>query len=88
MPLQSPILAGNPRLERAHAGGPSVKPGPPHDDVVAVMRIQRALVALGFSLPRSFPTISNGDPDGVYGSETRDALVAFQQRAFPGASSE
>jgi hypothetical protein len=88
MPLQSSILAGNPRLEQAHAGGPSVKPGPPHDDVDAVMRIQRALAALGFSLPRSFPNGRNAAPDGVYGSETREAVVAFQKRAFPNSFSE
>ena len=88
MPLQSSILAGNARLEQAHAGGPSVKPGPPHDDVDAVMRIQRALVALGFSLPRSFPNRPNADPDGIYGSETREAVVAFQKRVFPNSFSE
>jgi peptidoglycan hydrolase-like protein with peptidoglycan-binding domain len=88
MPLQSSILAGNARLEQAHAGGPSVKPGPPHDDVDAVRRIQRALVALGFSLPLSFPNGPNADPDGIYGSETRQAVVAFQKRAFPNSFSE
>src|SRR5262245_7432485 len=88
MPLQSAILAGNPRLEQAHAGGPSVKPGPRHDDVDAVRRIQRALVALGFSLPLSFPDGPGGDPDGIYGSETRNAVVGFQKRVFPNAFSE
>jgi putative peptidoglycan binding protein len=88
MPLRSAILAGNPRLEQAHAGGPSVKPGPPHDDVDAVMRIQRALAALGFALPRSFPNGPHADPDGIYGSETREAVVGFQKRAFPNAFSE
>ena len=89
MPLRSTILSGNPRLEQAaHAGGPSVKPGPPHDDVDAVMRIQRALVALGFALPLSFPNGPDADPDGIYGSETRQAVVAFQKRVFPNAFSE
>jgi hypothetical protein len=82
MPLRSAILSGNPRLEQAAAGGPSVKPAPPADDSDAVRRIQRALVALGHPLPVSF---ANGPdkPDGKFGEETRKAVVAFQRKAFP-----
>jgi hypothetical protein len=84
MPLQSKILSGNARLEQAAAGGPSVKPAPPRDDADAVRRIQKALVALGVStMPISFPGGPGSEPDGVYGQETMDAVIAFQKRVFP-----
>ena len=86
MPLQSKILSGNggnARLEEAAAGGRSIRPAPPHDDVDAVQRIQRALVALDHKLPRSFPKGESGDPDGRYGTETMNAVIAFQKKAFP-----
>jgi peptidoglycan hydrolase-like protein with peptidoglycan-binding domain len=88
MPLQSGILAGNPRLESAFNGGPSVKQQPPADDPSAVRCIQRALVALGFLLPNSFPDGPNGAPDGVFGHETFNAVQAYQRREFPNQFSE
>lgn len=83
MALQSAILAGNARLEQVLNGAPSVKKRPPADDIDAVRRIQKALVALGFALPRSFPNGPNNDPDGVFGDETFTAVQKFQQRVFP-----
>jgi peptidoglycan hydrolase-like protein with peptidoglycan-binding domain len=85
MPLQSAILAGNPRLEQAATTGPSVKQGPPHDDPSAVAAIQRALVALGFPLPRSF---AGGQADGIFGPETFRAVYSFQRQEFPSSPSE
>jgi hypothetical protein len=85
MPLQSEILRGNARLDNAAAGGPSVKKGPPHDDPGAVKKIQRALVELGHPLPVSF---SSGEPDGIFGNETFNAVIAFQKKAFPGQWAE
>uniref|UniRef100_UPI003593EFCB peptidoglycan-binding domain-containing protein n=1 Tax=Desulfococcus sp. TaxID=2025834 RepID=UPI003593EFCB len=83
MPFKSSILAGSPRLDQAAAGGPAVKPAPPPDNPDAVRRIQKALVALGFPLPLSFPNGPNPDPDGKYGQETFTAVIAFQRKAFP-----
>ncbi len=85
MPLQSAILAGNPRLEQAATTGPSVKQGPPHDDPSAVAAIQRALVALGFPLPQSFV---GGQADGIFGPETFRAVYSFQRQEFPGSPNE
>jgi peptidoglycan hydrolase-like protein with peptidoglycan-binding domain len=79
MSLQSSILAGNARLEQAANGPPSVKRRPPDDDSDAVRRIQRALVALGFPLPKSVPNGPSGDPDGVFGDETLNAVYGFQK---------
>src|SRR5262245_2712651 len=81
--LTSAILAGNARLDSAAAGGPSVKKAPPADDPEAVRRIQKALVALGFSMPRSFPAGPANEPDGKFGDETFQAVQGFQRREFP-----
>jgi hypothetical protein len=83
MPLTSLILAGNARLDQAAAGGPSVKVAPPPDDPDAVRRIQRALLALGFPMPISFPAGPNNDPDGKFGHETFQTVIAFQRKVFP-----
>jgi peptidoglycan hydrolase-like protein with peptidoglycan-binding domain len=88
MPFQSAILQGSSRLDTALAGGPSVKVAPPADDPDAVRRIQKALAALGYSLPISFSKGVGGEPDGKFGLETYNAVVAFQQRAFPGQPKE
>jgi peptidoglycan hydrolase-like protein with peptidoglycan-binding domain len=81
--LKSAIMAGNARLDAAAAGGPSVKKSPPADDPEAVRRIQKALAALGFSMPRSFPAGPAGEPDGKYGNETYQTVISFQRREFP-----
>jgi peptidoglycan hydrolase-like protein with peptidoglycan-binding domain len=83
MALRSAILAGNTRLESAASGGPSIKQAPPEDDADAVRRIQKALVALGFSMPLSFPSGLASEPDGKFGTETYHAVLAFQKREFP-----
>lgn len=84
MPLFSVLLSGSARLESAAAGGPSVKKRPPDDEPDAVRRIQRALVELGFPLPKSFPDAAAGEPDGLFGPETFNAVYGFQKREFPG----
>jgi peptidoglycan hydrolase-like protein with peptidoglycan-binding domain len=81
--LRSPILAGNARLDSAAAGGPSVKKAPPADDPDAVRGIQKALAALGFSMPLSFPSGPASEPDGKYGDETYRTVIAFQKKQFP-----
>jgi peptidoglycan hydrolase-like protein with peptidoglycan-binding domain len=86
--LQSSLLSGNARLEAAAAGGPSVKKAPPADEPDAVRRIQKALAALEFSLPRSFPEGPEKEPDGKFGDETHQAVIAFQKKAFPNQASE
>ena len=81
MALQSAILSGNPRLEAVSNGAPSVKKQPPADDPEAVKAIQRALVELGHPLPISY---QSGGPDGIFGNETYNAVIAFQKKVFPG----
>ena len=88
MALMSPPLAGSARLEQAAAGGTSVKKGPPHDDPDAVGRIQRALLKLGASMPKSFPAGPTGEPDGIFGSETYGCVMDFQKREFAGQYSQ
>ncbi|MDW6024478.1 peptidoglycan-binding domain-containing protein [Mesorhizobium sp. BAC0120] len=88
MAFESPTLQGSPRLDRAAAGGGSVKLGPPHDDPEAVRRIQRGLNKLGYQMPRSFPKGDGQEPDGVYGEETRQTVLDFQKRKFPSDPSQ
>ena len=85
MALQSEILRGNQRLDNAADGGPSIKKRPPDEDPDAVGKIQRALVELGHPLPVSF---SSGGPDGIFGNETFNAVVAYQKKVFPGQWAE
>src|SRR5690606_23970972 len=80
MPLFSVLLSDSARLESAAAGGPSVKKRPPDDEPDAVRRIQRALVELGFPLPKSFPDGPAAEPDGLFGPETFNAVYGFQKR--------
>jgi hypothetical protein len=88
MPLESKILSGNPRLDDAAGGGPSIKPAPPADDVDAVRRIQKALLELKFPLPLSFPDGPTKEPDGQFGHETYTQVIEFQKKAFPTDPSE
>lgn len=83
MMLKSDILSGSARLELAASGGSSVKMKPPLDEPDAVKRIQKGLVALGFRMPLSFTNGPNGEPDGIFGNETYQTVVAFQRREFP-----
>ena len=86
--LKSTLLSGNQRLEQASNGPPSIRKRPPDDDADAVRRIQKALVKLGFNLPKSFKSGPNAEPDGLYGPETEKAVRDFQKKAFPGKMSE
>ncbi len=85
--LKSADLKGSTRLQEAANGlpAPSVRKRPPDDEPGAVRAIQRALVKLGFKLPKSYPNGPDGQPDGLYGSETERTVRSFQQQAFPGA---
>lgn len=84
MILQSTILKGNPRLDQVAAGGQPVRPAPPHDDAGAVSRIQKALrVLLKISMDKSFTKGPTEEPDGKYGEETFQAVIAFQKKVFP-----
>ncbi|BDC48590.1 hypothetical protein F183_A09060 [Bryobacterales bacterium F-183] len=83
MHLRSAQLSGCRRLEDVSAGGRVLQLPSTPDDFEAVQRIQRALVTLGHALPRSFPNGPNSEPDGKFGTETRQAVIAFQKRAFP-----
>ena len=83
MTLKSNILSGSARLESAASGGPPVRMKPPLDEPDAVKRIQRGLVALGFSMPLSFPDGASGEPDGIFGNETYETVLALQRREFP-----
>ena len=85
MPLQSPLLSGNPVLDRVLRGANVLFAGSASNDPVAVQLIQRALTGLGLSMPVSFRT---GGPDGRFGQETADAVIAFQKIAFPGQPRE
>jgi hypothetical protein len=81
--LKSNILSGSARLESAASGGPPVRMEPPLDEPDAVKRIQKGLVALGFPMPLSFPNGPSGEPDGIFGNETYQTVVALQRREFP-----
>ena len=56
---------------------------PPADEPDAVKRIQKGLVALGFRMPVSIPNGPTGEPDGIFGHETYQTVIAFQRREFP-----
>jgi hypothetical protein len=83
MALASPLFTGCDRIDQVMAGGRPIKAGFPLDDPDAVGRIQSALSRLVGPMPRSFPARLGGQPDGVYGDETRGAVIKFQRRAFP-----
>jgi hypothetical protein len=80
MPLQSQILSGNALLESVARGASLLYAGSPANDRAAVQVLQRALAMLGFPLPVSF---RSGVPDGRFGQETANAVVAFQKKVFP-----
>jgi hypothetical protein len=85
MPLKSPYLAGDVRLEQAAAGGPSIKPLPVHEPLETVQRIQLALRRLTYVFFHSF----EGDqPDGLFGPDTKRTAVHFQRAVFIGRPTE
>jgi peptidoglycan hydrolase-like protein with peptidoglycan-binding domain len=81
MALQSPLLLVAPSLSKVLDGAPSLKPG--SQDAAAVRALQCALHALGAAMPRSFPNGYEKPPDGKYGDETYQAVIAFQKALFP-----
>ncbi|WP_425616945.1 peptidoglycan-binding protein [Anatilimnocola sp. NA78] len=84
MSLNNPLLSGSNRLRQVSDGAPSVKAAPPHDDTDAVRRIQKALRILTRNpMPQSFVNGPNNEPDGKFGQETLNLVIAFQKQAFP-----
>ena len=75
MPLNSPQLAGSPRLQKAVKNAPPIGYGESNEGVAAM---QLGLVEVGFSMPIS---TRNGTkpPDGIYGKETGETLKRFQR---------
>jgi hypothetical protein len=74
-PLRSPRFAGEPILEQCLAGTHRMLTP---ESGRAVMKVQAALIDLGFSLPMF-------GADGAFGGETGDAVTAFKtgQEIFP-----
>jgi peptidoglycan hydrolase-like protein with peptidoglycan-binding domain len=73
-PLTSARFSGNSRLRAAANNAPTLKKGASGE---AVRIIQQALIDQGIALPKS--TKKYGTPDGVFGSETKIAVINFQQ---------
>ena len=74
MPLMSPLLASNPRLQKASNNQPPMASG---ESNPGVRVLQLALIRIGYSMPIS---TANGKspPDGVFGKETLKVVRAFQ----------
>jgi peptidoglycan hydrolase-like protein with peptidoglycan-binding domain len=76
MPLRCRLFADSPRVQAAALNNPTLKMGEKGD---AVVRLQSALLAVGFRLP--ITTCDNTrPPDGIFGDETRTAVGKFQLR--------
>jgi len=73
--LLSPPLRGNARLQQA-ANNPKTPIAWPETSP-AVAKLQSALIQLGYTLPSS--TRKRGEPDGIFGPETKAALKRFQE---------
>lgn len=71
--LQSDALRNDARVQQAYDNEPAMRQGE-HSE--GVKTLQRALRELGYPLPISFA--KTGDADGIFGNETRTALVKFQ----------
>ena len=69
--LTSPGLSGDPKLEEIFDEQGSLRPPAKGPEVI---KVQEALLALGFALPKF-------GADGDYGSETRQAVREFQTKA-------
>jgi Putative peptidoglycan binding domain len=81
MPLSSSFFVGSVRLEGVLAGSEQpVRPSLVKDTGDTVERIQKALVHLKYLDATKFKT---GGPDGYYGDDTRNAVIAFQKTIFP-----
>jgi len=73
MALKSAAFRGNQRLERAALNNPPLAQG---EKGHGVALLQAALITLKFHLPVS--TRKHGAPDGIFGPETKNAVMAFQ----------
>ena len=73
MALSSARLSRNKDLQAAAENRPPLEVGS-NGDAVAIL--QRALIDLGFSMPKS---TQSGSPDGIYGGETQATVQAFQR---------
>lgn len=75
MAITSPRFIGNKRLERAAENRPPIAKG--EKNRVAVAILQKALVDLGYRMPRS--TKLGGAMDGIFGIETFQTVRKFQR---------
>ena len=73
--LTSPWFSWNDALVAASKNAPPIRKG---YIGYPVRILQQALIHLGLPMPRS--TSKFGSPDGVYGSETRTKVIAFQKK--------
>ena len=71
--LQSEALKNDARLQQAFDNAPLLQRG---ETSPGVKTLQRALRDLGYPLPISFA--KTGDADGIFGGETRAAILKFQ----------
>lgn len=75
MRLTSPRFNWNARLQMTADNNPPMSIGAAG---LYVRHVQRALIDLGHPLPKS--TAIHGSPDGLFGSETKNAVIDFQKR--------
>jgi hypothetical protein len=73
--LKYPPFAASAAIEAASRSRPPLQVGSRGPGVAI---LQGALIDLGYKLPRTLRSL--GRPDGIYGKETSDAVVAFQSR--------
>lgn len=76
MPLTYPPFAAVDAIQKASRNLPPLRPG---DKGSAVAMVQSGLIDLNYKLPSS--TRKTGFPDGIYGAETKQALIRFQTDA-------
>ncbi len=72
--LRSPRFVGNARLQDAFDNNKPVHMGETGE---AIVKIQETLIESGIPLPNSTQT---GTPDGIFGQETRKAVITYQSR--------
>jgi len=74
--LESPQLAGDPKLEDAFDDNPPIYVGATGSHI---QKVQQALIDVGLSLPRSTKN-GTAPPDGVFGTETLQMIKGLQFR--------
>jgi hypothetical protein len=75
MILKSAAFRGNLRLEKAAVNSPPLSEGETSNGVAL---LQASLITLKYKLPIS-TTGKHGAPDGIFGQETKSAVMAFQK---------